>query len=100
MTFHHLLRIPKTSLNPQFNVIQRKTEFNPLVDIQLYNWQLKKPISDKWIIHDLPIPVYGKLHLGHFYNKIIKDIINRYKLLKGFKINYSIGIFVYAYMST
>ena len=63
-----------------------------MISSQLYNWQLERQKSDKWIIHDLPIPVYGKLHLGHFYNQVIKDIINRYKLLRGFKIDYSIGI--------
>jgi len=35
--------------------------------------------------------VYERLHLGHFYNKVIKDTINRYKLLKGHKIDFAMG---------
>jgi len=52
---------------------------------------MKRDTKKKWVIHDLPMPVYEKLHLGHFYNKVIKDVINRYKLFKGFKVDFSLG---------
>ena len=31
------------------------------------------------------------MHIGHFYNKVLKDISNRYKLLNGNKIDYTLG---------
>lgn len=29
--------------------------------------------------------------MGHFVNKVLKDIINRYKILSGYKLNYIPG---------
>ena len=31
----------------------------------------------------------GDLHIGHALNKILKDFINRYKLLEGYKVHYA-----------
>ena len=66
-------------------------KYHPLITSSLYNWQISRSSSREWTILDLPIPVYDKLHIGHFYNKVIKDITNRYKLLKGYKVNFPIG---------
>lgn len=34
-----------------------------------------------FILHDGPPYANGKLHIGHALNKILKDIINRYKVI-------------------
>jgi len=91
LNFVFSISIPKTEFNPRFHAVTSETKYHPLITSQLYNWQLDRGASKEWTILDLPMPVYGKLHVGHFYNKVIKDIINRYKMLKGHKINYSIG---------
>lgn len=44
-----------------------------------------------WIIHDGPPFASGKAHLGHLYNKTLKDIINRYKLMRGFRVHFIPG---------
>lgn len=33
----------------------------------------------------------GKSHIGSMYNKVLKDMINRYKLIRGYRIEYSPG---------
>lgn len=68
-------------------------------NVDLYNWQ-KQARSGfqyrKWITHDGPPYANGDLHMGHFENKvysvfpilykqILKDIINRHKLLTGYQ---------------
>ena len=37
-------------------------------------------------MHDGPPYANGTLHIGHAFNKILKDIINRYRILKGNRI--------------
>jgi len=40
-----------------------------------------------FILHDGPPYANGDLHIGHALNKILKDIINRYKVLFFFAAN-------------
>lgn len=35
---------------------------------------------DHFILHDGPPFANGRLHMGHFLNKVLKDIVNRYKV--------------------
>lgn len=37
-------------------------------------------LQEKFILHDGPPYANGDLHMGHALNKILKDIINRYKV--------------------
>lgn len=47
--------------------------------------------KDVFILHDGPPYANGSLHMGHALNKILKDIINKYKLLQGYKVRYVPG---------
>jgi isoleucyl-tRNA synthetase len=38
-----------------------------------------------YTLHDGPPYANGDLHIGHALNKILKDVINRYQLLRGRK---------------
>jgi isoleucyl-tRNA synthetase len=42
-------------------------------------------------LHDGPPYANGRLHMGHALNKVLKDIINRYKMLRGFRVHYKPG---------
>jgi isoleucyl-tRNA synthetase len=44
-----------------------------------------------WVLHDGPPFAHGKSHIGNMYNKVLKDILNRYKLLRGYRIHYVPG---------
>ncbi len=46
---------------------------------------------DHFILHDGPPYANGHLHLGHALNKILKDIIVRYKMMAGFYAPYVPG---------
>lgn len=43
------------------------------------------------MLHDGPPYANGDLHIGHALNKILKDFINRYKMLRGFNVRYVPG---------
>ena len=72
------------------SVVQDK--YSGLLTWELYNWQYySRKGRPLWVIHDGPPFASGKAHLGHLYNKTLKDIINRYKLLRGFRVHYIPG---------
>jgi isoleucyl-tRNA synthetase len=44
-----------------------------------------------FVLHDGPPFANGPLHTGHFLNKTLKDIFNRYKLLRGYRVRFYPG---------
>ena len=59
---------------------------------QLYRWQQdSRAEAPPFVLHDGPPYANGSPHMGHALNKILKDIINRYKLLRGYKVHYRPG---------
>ena len=47
--------------------------------------------APRFVLHDGPPYANGDLHIGHALNKILKDIINRYQVLKGKQVHYVPG---------
>jgi isoleucyl-tRNA synthetase len=47
------------------------------------------------VLHDGPPFASGPAHLGHLYNKVLKDVINRYKLLRGYRVHFLPGFDCY-----
>lgn len=61
-------------------LIQAKWE-----EMDLYNKVLaKNKVNKEYTLHDGPPYANGDIHLGHALNKILKDIIVRYKNMNGF----------------
>lgn len=42
----------------------------------------------RWTLHDGPPYANGHAHIGHALNKILKDIVNKYKLISGHSVRY------------
>ena len=53
--------------------------------------QKKNAEGDTFILHDGPPYANGDIHLGHALNKILKDIVLRYKSMRGFRTPYVPG---------
>lgn len=47
--------------------------------------------QDKFILHDGPPYANGLIHIGHALNKLLKDIIIKYKILDGYDCPFIIG---------
>jgi len=77
----------------EFDPVALERKYQSLTTVDLYNWQSERNTKKSWVIHDLPMAINTDLNLNHFFNKVLKDIINRYKVLKGFKIDFSLGLF-------
>lgn len=89
------LLLPKTKFPLRVNavthepVIQRAARFDDLYKWQQWNNGAKNRPS--FTLHDGPPYANGEPHMGHALNKILKDIINRYKVMNGHRVHYRPG---------
>nr|XP_061798836.1 isoleucine--tRNA ligase, mitochondrial-like [Nerophis lumbriciformis] len=65
--------------------IQEKSGFS-----SLYTWQSERK-GKKFCLHDGPPYANGDPHVGHALNKILKDIHNRFEMLRGRQVHYIPG---------
>ncbi|XDA81501.1 hypothetical protein R6Z07F_011431 [Ovis aries] len=66
--------------------IQQKCGFS-----ELYSWQRERKAKTEFCLHDGPPYANGDPHVGHALNKILKDIANRYHMMRGSKIHFVPG---------
>lgn len=93
MDFKETLNLPKTRFPMRANLPQNEP-------VQVEKWQQNRTYfkmlegndgNGKYILHDGPPYANGNIHLGHALNKILKDIIVKYKSMIGFKSPYIPG---------
>lgn len=86
------LNLPKSDFPMRANAAVREPELRKQCLGSLYSrqWQ-QRAGKAKFVLHDGPPFANGELHMGHFLNKILKDIIVRYKLLRGFQVHFVPG---------
>ncbi len=85
------LNLPKIKFPMKANLKENeKIIINKWNKINLYN-SINKKNKKKFIIHDGPPFANGLIHIGHAYNKILKDIILKYKIFMNFNISYIPG---------
>ncbi|AWT59712.1 MAG: Isoleucine--tRNA ligase [Candidatus Moanabacter tarae] len=87
------LNLPDTAFPMRANSVQREPERIAHWDkIDLYRRiQEKNAAGKNFILHDGPPYANGNIHLGHALNKILKDIILRYKSMRGYSTPYVPG---------
>ncbi|CAB4478517.1 unnamed protein product [Rhizophagus irregularis] len=81
------LLLPKTNFPLRADAANREILFQDRCSKDLYKWQIENNPKEMFILHDGPPYADG----SHALNKILKDIINRYKVLHGYKVNYIPG---------
>ncbi|SCV66957.1 BQ2448_5603 [Microbotryum intermedium] len=90
--YSNSLHLPCTAFPLRAQANKRERLFFDRCTASLYEWQ-KVHATDRplWVLHDGPPYANGNLHAGHALNKIIKDMINRFKLISGYRIHYIPG---------
>nr|WP_242045747.1 isoleucine--tRNA ligase [Calothrix sp. FACHB-1219] len=74
------------------NALKREPEIQKFwEENKIYDRLSENNPGELFILHDGPPYANGSLHTGHALNKILKDIINRYQLLRGRKVRYVPG---------
>jgi len=80
------LNLPQTDFPMKANLNQREPEMLKFWDEKnIYQKiQQKNRGTKSFILHDGPPYANGNIHIGHALNKILKDIIVKYKSMRGF----------------
>ena len=84
--FKDTLNLPQTTLAMRANAAIREVEIQKFwEENKIYEKMLKKSDkNNKFILHDGPPYLSSdKIHIGHALNKILKDILIKYKTQKG-----------------
>ncbi|KAL9227176.1 hypothetical protein vseg_002900 [Gypsophila vaccaria] len=86
------VNLPTTKFGMRANATIREPEIQKLwEDNQVFKRTVERNDGGSFILHDGPPYANGDLHIGHALNKILKDIINKYKLLQNYKVQYVPG---------
>jgi isoleucyl-tRNA synthetase len=93
MDYSKTLNLPKTDFPMRANLPKKEPGILENWDKQdIYHKLLKKNEGHKkFVLHDGPPYANGDIHLGHTLNKVIKDIINKYKALNNYYTPYVPG---------
>ncbi|MBN1822821.1 MAG: isoleucine--tRNA ligase [Endomicrobiales bacterium] len=93
MDFSKTVNLPKTDFSMKANLPQREPEYAKKWDESgIYaKMQAKTAGGKKFVLHDGPPYANGHIHLGTALNKVLKDIIVKYKSLAGHHAPYTPG---------
>src|SRR5574344_524091 len=92
--YKNTLNLPQTTLDMRANAIKKEPEIqNFWEEIDVYSQNLNSKDKNKsFILHDGPPYLSSeKIHVGTALNKILKDIITKYKSQNGFYAPYVPG---------
>ena len=93
MEYKQTLNLPQTDFPIRANLGKVEEEFLAKWenDDIYHRIQEKNQNKDKYILHDGPPYPNGDIHLGHALNKVLKDIVVKYKSMAGFHAPYVPG---------
>ena len=87
------LNLPKTEFSMRANLPQREPDMlKSWTAMDLYN-MINEKNADKpsFVLHDGPPFSNGNIHMGTAMNKILKDFINRNKMMNGYRVPFTPG---------
>lgn len=91
-SYRETVHLPQTNFQMRANAVQREPEIQKFwAERRIYENLSQNNPKEVFVLHDGPPYANGTLHMGHALNKILKDIINKYKLLQGYKVRYVPG---------
>ncbi|MCL2641300.1 MAG: class I tRNA ligase family protein, partial [Phycisphaerales bacterium] len=84
-SYKDTLNLPKTSFDMKANLTQREpTMVKQWQDQKLYQQiRDRKHPKGKWVLHDGPPYANGDIHIGHLVNKVLKDIVVKFRTMQG-----------------
>ncbi len=91
--YKHTMNLPKTSFKMKAGLPQREPErLKKWEEMDLYAKVLEaNKDNEPFILHDGPPYANGPIHIGHAFNKILKDVIVKYKSMRGYYAPYVPG---------
>lgn len=85
--YNETLNLPRTDFPMRAGLTKKEPELlEDWENNEIYKKIMKKNAGKPiYVLHDGPPYANGNIHLGHALNKILKDIVVRYKNMSGFK---------------
>ncbi|UCC95625.1 MAG: isoleucine--tRNA ligase [Candidatus Omnitrophota bacterium] len=93
MDYKKTLNLPHTQFSMKANLKSLEPEI-------LSHWQRlgiyhrlrqERKGKDKFILHDGPPYANGRIHMGHVLNKVLKDVVIKYKVMRGYDCPFVVG---------
>lgn len=85
------LNLPQTDFPQKANSLEREPNFNKLwEENDVFNKRNDRN-TDDFYLHDGPPYANGTPHMGHALNKMLKDVVVKYQLMNGKKVNFRPG---------
>jgi len=93
MEYKNTLNLPKTDFPMKADLPRREPEFLKKWEGEdIYKLILQRPAkAGKYVLHDGPPYANGNIHIGHALNKTLKDIVVKYKTMRGYRSPYVPG---------
>jgi len=93
MDYSNSLNLPQTDFPMRGNLPEREPEFlKTWEEMDIYHKvAAKNSGKPKFILHDGPPYANGNIHMGHVLNKVLKDMVVKYKSMRGFDAPYVPG---------
>ncbi|MCH7761363.1 isoleucine--tRNA ligase [candidate division TA06 bacterium] len=93
MDYKKTLTLPRTDFSMKANLPKREVEIQKTwEEMNLYRQCLEKQASEgTFILHDGPPYSNEHIHLGTSLNRILKDFVLRYKVMKGYTVPFIPG---------
>src|SRR4051812_5632922 len=87
------LNLPQTAFPMEAKLVQNEpTRLKKWQEMNLYQRVLDaRAGAEKWVLHDGPPFANGDIHIGHVINKTLKDVILRYRTMRGYQTPYVPG---------
>lgn len=88
--YDHTINLPKPYLPMRAGLVKKEPEIlKKWEEMKIYHRMLEaRKDAPKFILHDGPPYANGDIHIGHALNKTLKDVTNKYRFLKGYKVLY------------
>ncbi|MBE7379869.1 MAG: isoleucine--tRNA ligase [Leptolyngbya sp. SIO1E4] len=91
-SYKETVLLPKTTFEMRANASKREPEIQQFwKENAIYETLAESNPGESFVLHDGPPYANGSLHIGHALNKILKDTINKYQILRGRKVRYIPG---------
>ncbi len=93
MNYKDTLNMPETEFQMRGNLPEmEKTQREKWDSMHLYERVKEKNKGrEPFVLHDGPPYANGNIHIGHAMNKILKDFVNRYKMMSGYDMTFVPG---------
>ena len=86
MSYKETINLPDTEFSMRANLSEREPDFQKFwEENDIYEKAIeRRKDNEPFILHDGPPYANGDIHIGHALNKVLKDIVTRFKTLRGY----------------